>query len=64
VIRHLGETDLWAAEVLYHAGTFYMYVAGTRIKADGHGVESARRQGPAVGLDRGAQVTDLVVTAR
>ncbi|MBE2319431.1 glycoside hydrolase family 43 protein [Solirubrobacter sp. CPCC 204708] len=42
-----AETDLWAPEVRYHAGTFYMYVAGTRIRPDGHGVESARRQGVA-----------------
>jgi len=42
-----AETDLWAPEVMYRAGTFYMYVAGTRIRPDGHGVESARRQGVA-----------------
>jgi arabinan endo-1,5-alpha-L-arabinosidase len=40
-----AETDLWAPEVMYHAGTFYMYVAGTRMRPDGEGVESERRQG-------------------
>jgi GH43 family beta-xylosidase len=42
---HWAETDLWAPEVLHRHGTFYMYVAGTRMGDDGEGVESLRRQG-------------------
>jgi hypothetical protein len=42
---HWAETDLWAPEVLHRDGTFYMYVAGTRMGADGEGVEAERRQG-------------------
>jgi len=42
---HWAGTDLWAPEVLHRHGTFYMYVAGTRMGPDGHGVEAERRQG-------------------
>ncbi len=42
---HWAQTDLWAPEVMYWHGTFYMYVSGTRLGEDGHGVEALRRQG-------------------
>jgi len=42
---HWAETDLWAPEVLHRHGTFFMYVAGTRMGPGGEGVESERRQG-------------------
>jgi beta-xylosidase len=42
---HWAETDLWAPEVLHRGGTFFMYVAGTRMGPDGEGIESERRQG-------------------
>ena len=42
---HWAETDLWAPEVLHRHGTFFMYVAGTRMGPDGEGVEADRRQG-------------------
>jgi arabinan endo-1,5-alpha-L-arabinosidase len=42
---HWAQTDLWAPEVMYWAGTFYMYVSATRMGPDGQGVEGLRRQG-------------------
>jgi GH43 family beta-xylosidase len=42
---HWAQTDLWAPEVMYRGGWFWMYVAGTRLGDDGHGVEALRRQG-------------------
>jgi GH43 family beta-xylosidase len=42
---HWAETDLWAPEVMYLAGCFYMYVSGTRMGEDGEGIEDLRRQG-------------------
>lgn len=43
--RHWAQTDLWAPEVLYHNGTFYMYVAATRLRPDGSGDDALRRLG-------------------
>lgn len=40
-----AQTDLWAPEVMYWRGTFYMYVSGTKFGADGHGDNTHRRQG-------------------
>lgn len=42
---HWAQTDFWAPEVMHHNGTFYMYVAATRKKADGTGDDHMRRQG-------------------
>jgi beta-xylosidase len=42
---HWAQIDLWAPEVLYHGGLFYMYVAGTRRREDGRGDDQERRQG-------------------
>lgn len=42
---HWAQTDLWAPEVLYYRGTFYMYVAGTRLAENGRGDDTLRRQG-------------------
>ncbi len=42
---HWAQTDLWAPEVMAWRGAFYMYVSGTRLGRDGHGVEALRRQG-------------------
>ncbi len=56
---HWAETDLWAPEVMYADGTFYMYVTGTRHAEGGigthpgagvgvnHGNDALRRQGVA-----------------
>jgi len=44
---HWAETDLWAPEVMYRDGLFWMYVAGTRMGDGGEGVEALRRQGVA-----------------
>jgi GH43 family beta-xylosidase len=43
--EHWAQTDLWAPEVLYDAGVFYMYVAATRLSASGKSDDQARRQG-------------------
>lgn len=43
-VGHWAEIDLWAPEVFYHEGTFFMYVAGTRALRNG-GDDHARRQG-------------------
>ncbi|MCW2950210.1 MAG: glycoside hydrolase family 43 [Thermoleophilia bacterium] len=43
--EHWAQTDLWAPEVMYERGTFYMYVTGTRRAADGSASEEHRRQG-------------------
>jgi GH43 family beta-xylosidase len=42
---HWAQTDLWAPEVMYWQGMFYMYVSGTALGEDGEGVEALRRQG-------------------
>jgi len=42
---HWAQTDLWAPEVMYLDGVFYMYVAGTVLGEDGEGIEARRRQG-------------------
>ena len=44
---HWAETDLWAPEVMFRAGVFHMYVAGTRRDAGGAPSEPDRRQGTA-----------------
>jgi GH43 family beta-xylosidase len=43
--EHWAQTDLWAPEVLYNAGTFYMYVAATQLLPSGKADDQARRQG-------------------
>lgn len=48
---HWAETDLWAPEVLYDHGSFYMYVAGTRRGEGGGGRDALRRQGLARGSE-------------
>ncbi len=42
-----AQTDLWAPEVMYWHGTFYMYVSGTVFAPNGHGNDTRRRQGVA-----------------
>ncbi len=60
---HWAQVDLWAPEVMYADGWFYMYVTGTRHCADGtpthpgagvgvnHGDDELRRQGVARSRD-------------
>ncbi|MBE3575503.1 MAG: glycoside hydrolase family 43 protein [Firmicutes bacterium] len=43
--EHWAQADLWAPEVLYRGGIFYMYVAATRRQAGGHGDDQLRRLG-------------------
>ena len=43
--EHWAQIDLWAPEVMHHDGTFYMYVAATRKRPEGHGDDQLRRQG-------------------
>lgn len=50
-VGHWAEVDLWAPEVLHRGGTFFMYVAGTRRKAEGGAGEAPGRVTP-VGADR------------
>ncbi|HWI62818.1 MAG TPA: glycoside hydrolase family 43 protein, partial [Symbiobacteriaceae bacterium] len=42
--EHGAQIDFWAPEVMHHEGTFYMYVAATRKRADGLGDDFLRRQ--------------------
>jgi len=42
---HWAQADLWAPEVMYEDGMFYMYVTGTRVEEDGTPSEAHRRQG-------------------
>ncbi len=42
-----AQTDLWAPEVIYWRGGFYMYFAATVFGSDGHGDASRRRLGVA-----------------
>src|SRR3978361_1077338 len=42
---HWAQTDLWAPEVMYTAGVFYMYVSAARLDQDGQTIEASRRQG-------------------
>src|SRR3712207_1011128 len=44
---HWAQTDLWAPEVMYWRGAFYMYFAATVFAADGHGDPARRRLGVA-----------------
>lgn len=44
---HWAAVQLWAPEVIYADGRFYMYVTGTK-KVDGQGDDSSRRIGVAV----------------
>jgi GH43 family beta-xylosidase len=44
---HWAQLQLWAPEVLYHNGTFYMYVTGARKKEDGTADDEIRRIGVA-----------------
>lgn len=44
---HWAQTDLWAPEVLYREGIFWMYVSATTRDASGEGVEADRRRGVA-----------------
>src|SRR5438270_3477022 len=42
---HWAQTDLWAPEVMYYEGVFYMYVSAARAGPSGRGIEETRRQG-------------------
>ena len=42
---HWAQTDLWAPEVMYWRGWFFMYVTGTRFGPDGEGDRTLRRIG-------------------
>ena len=44
---HWAQTDLWAPEVMYWRGCFYMYFAATVFGPDGHGDPARRRLGVA-----------------
>ena len=44
---HWAQTDLWAPEVMYWRGCFYMYFAATVFGAKGHGDNTRRRVGVA-----------------
>ncbi len=44
---HWAQTDLWAPEVMYWRGCFYMYFAATVFNAKGHGDNTRRRVGVA-----------------
>ena len=43
--EHWAQTDVWAPEVMYDRGVFYMYAAATRRLGSGKGDDQARRQG-------------------
>lgn len=48
---HWAQSDLWAPEVMYEDGTFYMYVTGTRFDEHGEPSDEHRRQGLARSTD-------------
>lgn len=49
--RHWAQIDLWAPEVVYENGTFYMYLAAAMRDDNGRGNDGIRRIGAAVSSD-------------